>query len=303
MSLKVLSCALVGAAALVTSSCSIKQMAMNQVGDALSGGGTVFASDEDPELIKDALPFSLKLMESVLAETPEHEGLLVALASGFTQYGYGFVQLEADEIEDDDYDRALELRLRAKKLYFRAQRYGLRSLDVAYPGFALELKSDQEKALSRLGANDVEALYWTGLAWSAGIALALDDPSALGGLGLAEALMERALELDPDWDSGTLHGFFVTYEMSRIGGEGDPIERSTGHFRRAKELSNGMLASVYVAYAESVAVDKDDKELFVSLLNEALAIDVDARTEWRLSNLIYQRRAEWLLTRLDWLFF
>ena len=101
-----------GLAVLFTSGCSIKKIAMNQLGDALSGGGTVFSSDEDPELVKDALPFSLKLMESVLAETPEHRGLLLSLASGFTQYGYGFVQLDADEIEDDDYDKAQELQAR-----------------------------------------------------------------------------------------------------------------------------------------------------------------------------------------------
>ena len=98
-----------GLAVLFTSGCSIKKIAMNQLGDALSGGGTVFSSDEDPELVKDALPFSLKLMESVLAETPEHRGLLLSLASGFTQYGYGFVQLDADEIEDDDYDEEADV--------------------------------------------------------------------------------------------------------------------------------------------------------------------------------------------------
>ncbi|MDG2255259.1 MAG: TRAP transporter TatT component family protein, partial [Opitutaceae bacterium] len=63
------------------------------------------------------------------------------------------------------------------------------------------------------------------------------------------------------------------------------------------------MASNYVAYAESVAIEKQDKELFVTLLNQALAIDLDARPNWRLSNKIYQRRAKWLLTRLDWYFF
>jgi len=285
------------------SGCSIKKMAMNQVGDALSGGGTVFSSDNDPELVGDALPFSLKLMESVLAETPEHEELLVALASGFTQYSYGYVQLEADEIEEEDYDRALELRERARKLYFRANEYGMRALDVAYPGFREGLKADAELALDRTQESDVERLYWTALPWAGGIALSLDDPEALGNLAIAEKMMERALELDPDWEYGTLHGFFITYEMSRISGSGDPVERATEHFQKAKQLSGGNMASVYVAYAESVAVAKEDKELFVSLLNQALSIDLDARPEWRLSNLIYQRRAKWLLKRLDWLFF
>lgn len=299
---KLLNCLLL-VAAFGSVSCSIKNVAMNQLGDALSGGGTVFSSDEDTELVGDALPFSLKLMESVLAETPRHEALLGALASGFTQYAYGYVQLDADEIEDEDYDRALELRDRAKNLYLRAKGYGMRSLEVAHPGFEADLRADKFAALERLGKGDVETAYWTALAWSGAIVLSLDDPQILGELAYAEAMMDRIMGLDPDWEYGTLHGFFVTYEMSRLGGEGDPVEKATRHFQRAKELSGGNMASYFVAMAESVAVEKGDKELFVSLLNQALAIDIDVRPDWRLSNLIYQRRAKWLLTRLDWYFF
>ena len=76
--------------------CSIRRMAVDTVGDALAGGGTTFATDDDPELIKAALPFSLKLMESLLVENPNHQGLLFATASGFTQYAYAFVQQDAD---------------------------------------------------------------------------------------------------------------------------------------------------------------------------------------------------------------
>ena len=46
-----------------------------------------------------ALPFSLKLIESALAENPKHEGLLLAATHGFAQYAYAFVQMDADEIE------------------------------------------------------------------------------------------------------------------------------------------------------------------------------------------------------------
>ena len=299
---KLLNCLLL-VVAFGSASCSIKKVAMNQLGDALSGVGTVFSSDEDTELVGDALPFSLKLMESVLAETPRHEALLGALASGFTQYAYGYVQLDADEIEDEDYDRALELRDRAKNLYLRAKRYGMRSLEVAHPGFEADLRTDKFATLERLGKEDVETAYWTALAWSGAIVLSLDDPQILGELAYAEAMMDRIMGLDSDWEYGTLQGFFITYERGRRGGKGDPVEKATRHFQRAKELSGGNMASYFVAMAESVAVEKGDKELFVSLLNQALAIDIDVRPDWRLSNLIYQRRAKWLLTRLDWYFF
>ena len=65
--------------ALLSTGCSIKRMAVNQVGNALAGGGTTFSSDDDPELVKAAVPFSLKLMESLLAESPRHRGLLFAV--------------------------------------------------------------------------------------------------------------------------------------------------------------------------------------------------------------------------------
>src|SRR5262245_13887461 len=68
--------------------CSIKKMVVNKLGDAFAQGGATFASDDDPELIKAAVPFSLKLMESLLNENPRHKGLLFATASGFTRYAY-----------------------------------------------------------------------------------------------------------------------------------------------------------------------------------------------------------------------
>lgn len=275
---------------------------MNQLGDALSGGGDVFSSDEDPELVGDALPFSLKLMESVLAETPKHQGLLTALASGFTQYAYGWVQLDADEIEEEDYDRAEELRQRAVKLYGRANRYGLRALEAKYAGFGESLRADAGAVLSKTSAEDVETLYWTALSWAGAISLSLDNVDLVGDLAYVEAIMERCLELDPDWEMGSIQGFFITYEMSRLNGEGDPVESATRYYRRALDLSGGKLASVYVAYAESVAVDRQDKELFLNLLNKAIEIDVDQYPSLRLNNLLYQRRAKWLMTRLDWLF-
>lgn len=282
--------------------CSVKKLAINQLGDALSGGGDVFSSDEDPELVGDALPFSLKLMESVLSETPEHEGLLTSLASGFTQYAYGWVQLDADEIEDDDYERSEELRERAIKLYQRANRYGMRALEAKYPGIGDAIKSDDSSSLDRVKAEDVEALYWSALSWAGAISLSLDNMDLVSDLAYVEAMMERCLELDADWEMGSVQSFFITYEMSRMNGEGDPVENATRFYKRALELSEGKLASIYVAYAESVAVDQQDKELFLALLNKALEIDVDANPSLRLNNLLYQRRAEWLMTRLDWLF-
>src|SRR2546422_118897 len=118
------------------SGCSIRRYALNKAADALAQSGATFASDDDPELIKAAAPFSLKLMESLLAENPRHPGLLAAAASGFTQYAYAFVQEDADETEPRDLAAAEALRARTRHLYWRAQSYGLRGLEVKHQGFS-----------------------------------------------------------------------------------------------------------------------------------------------------------------------
>ena len=288
--------------AMLGAGCSVKRLAVNKVGDALAGSGTTFASDDDPELIKAAVPFSLKLMESLLAESPRHEGLLLATSRGFTQYAYAFVQEDADETEDKDLAAAEEMRGRARRLYLRARNYGLRGLDVRHKGFEKALRANAKKAVTVTTVKDVPLLYWTAVSWAAAISLSKDRPDLIGEMPFVEAMMERALALDEAFDYGALHTYFITYEMSRSGGTGDPAVRSRQHFERALALSSGQQAGPMVSFAEAVCVQKQDLKEFESLLKQALAINPDAKPEWRLANLVMQRRAKWLLSRTDQLF-
>jgi predicted anti-sigma-YlaC factor YlaD len=288
--------------AVIGSGCSIKRMAVNKVGDALAGSGTTFASDDDPELVKAAVPFSLKLMESLLSENPRHQGLLLASCSGFTEYAYAFVQEDADETEDKDLAAAEEMRGRARRLYLRAHNYGLRGLAVRHKGFEKALRANAKTAVTVATVKDVPLLYWTALSWAAAISLSKDNPDLIAEMPLVEAMMDRALALDEAFDYGAIHAYFITYEMSRPGGTGDPAARSRQHFERALALSGGQQAGPMVSFAEAVCVQKQDLKEFESLLHQALAINPDAKPEWRLANLVMQRRAKWLLARTDQLF-
>src|SRR5262245_55397592 len=183
-------------AAFACGGCSIRRYALNQAADAVAGSSTTFASDEDPELVKAAAPFSLKLMESLLAENPQHRGLLTSAASGFTQYAYAFVQGEAEEIEPRDFAAAEALRARARLLYLRAQRYGLRGLEVEHPGLGKALLTGPKAAVAETTKADVPLLYWTAAAWASAISLSKDNPDLVGQMPAVEALMDRALELD-----------------------------------------------------------------------------------------------------------
>lgn len=282
--------------------CSLKRYAVNQVGNALASGGSTFARDDDPELVRAAVPFSLKLMESLLAESPRHRGLLFATSSGFTQYAYAFLQQDADELEDKDLAAAKALRVRAKRLYLRARDYGLRGLETRHAGFASRLRAQPTNAVRVLKRADVPLAHWTATAWGAAISLGKDDPPLLAEIPLLEALLDRALQLDETCGDGALHTLLISYEMSRQGAAGDPAERARRHFERARELAQGRQAGPLVAYAEAVAVQKQDLKTFEALLQQTLALNPDAHPDYRLVNLVMQRRAWWLLGKKEDLF-
>jgi hypothetical protein len=107
---------------------------------------------------------------------------------------------------------------------------------------------------------------------------------------------------DESFDQGAIHSFLISYEMARQGAPGDPAERARKHFERAMELSGGFQAGPLVAFAESVSVATQNRVEFESLIEKALAVDVNAKPEYRLANIVIQRRAQWLMSRIDELF-
>src|SRR5215467_1594235 len=162
--------------ALPLSGCSVRKFAINKLGDSLADSGTTFASDNDPEFVGQAIPFSLKLIEGLLAQSPKHRGLLFAAASGFTQYSYVFVQQPSEQVEAEDVEKSAALAGRARNLYLRARDYGLRGLEAKHPGFSASLRDHATAAVHPMKKQDVPLLYWTAVAWGAAIALSKDRP-------------------------------------------------------------------------------------------------------------------------------
>ena len=109
-------CVCLAAIVVMGTGCSARKLAINTVGNALATGDSVYETDDDIELVGGALPFGLKLTESLLAESPTHRGLLLTGCRGFTTYSYAFVAYEAERVADEDLDRARLLRQRARRL-------------------------------------------------------------------------------------------------------------------------------------------------------------------------------------------
>ena len=289
-------------AILASGGCSLRSMAVNAIVPTLANPD-VYKSEEDPELVRDALPFLLKTIESILDAEPNQEQALVFACTGFTLYGNAFLQVDAELADwEGDYEQQEELRQRTWRIYVRARDFCLRSLELKYDGIAMGLRQDPEAALQVTDIEDVEVLFLLSAAWGLAISNALDQPALVADLPAVRALLARALELDEDYGRGSIHAALITVESLPPVLGGSP-ERAREHFDRAVELSDGLDAGPYVTFAASVSVSAEDRAEFRALLDQALAIDPDEDLRVRLFNKINQRRARALLDHIDDLFF
>lgn len=285
---------------LLLAGCSIRKLAVGSLASALGGSGDVFASDDDPQLVREAVPFALKTYETLLVEVPHDRALLLATARGFTQYAHAFVRRDAELLEERDIAAGREVRRRARRLLLRGRDHALAALELGHPGLPGELRRGRWERLAQTGREDAPVLFWAAAAWGDAISVLKDDAELIGDLSAVEAMLRRVIELDESFERGAAHEVMVSLEAGLAGGS---LERAERHFDRAVELSGGALASPYVAMAESVAVQRQDRARFDRLLDQALGIDPDRERPFRLANLLAQERARWLKVRADELFF
>jgi predicted anti-sigma-YlaC factor YlaD len=285
--------------ALFAGGCSIRSMAVNAMARSMQESSVVYARDDDPELVEDAMPFLLKTVEGLLEEKPDHAGLLLTACQGFTSYAQAFIAVPADVVEEADLDAARAQRERASRMFVRARGYGLRALELAHPGIGDSLTASPERALSVTKPEDVPVLYWLGASWAGAINVGKSNMELMADLGVANAILQRANALDADWNEGAIHEVLISLEAALSGGYGGSIEAAREHFQRALELSHGERLGPFVSLAEAVCIKEQNVTEFQSLLHQALAIDLDQAPDYRLANTLARRRAVWLLEHTE----
>jgi predicted anti-sigma-YlaC factor YlaD len=283
---------------LILSGCSINQLAMRAVANALTGEGSsdVFTGDPDPQLVGDAIPFAIKMYEALLSANPDHQGLINTTGSLFVMYANAFVQGPAERLPSSMLAEREAAKVRSKKLYLRGFDMLYRGLELKYPGFSTAFRQGtMPEMLAKLKKADVPALYWSAAAGL--MAFSLNPFDMELGVRIPEfyALVERAYELDPDFNSGALDDFLLLFHASIPEGMGGDKSRIDVHFQRAVEKSGGLSAGPYVSYAQAVSIPAQDYDRFKELLETALAIDVNLNPSNRLVNILSQQKARYLL--------
>lgn len=292
------------AATALLASCSIKKMAVNSMAKNMSGdAAAVFMEDNDPELVGEALPVILKMMDMMAATSPDNSAVKSSAGSMYVMYANVWLQGKGAMLPYDRWEEQKQLYDRAKKHYRRGYDYIIDSLELKHKGFkAAFAEGNYDTAFGGFRKEDAADLYWGGAAVLAGVSVDVLDPNFAADREGAVKMLFKALELDPDFGNGMLDEIMMQYYASMPEGMGGSMEKALYHFNHGVELSNDSLLSLHVSYAGTICTKNQSQEgydEFTAELEKVLERDVESVKENRLANIISQRKAAWLLENRD----
>jgi hypothetical protein len=190
---------------------------------------------------------------------------------------------------------------RAKALYLRGNALLDSAWEKKFKGFNEARTTDGTLAgfLNRTKKSDVPLLYWTVASGLAAYSIDVFDFELGASIPKWAMMIARAYELNPNFQNGALDEFYILFHSSVPSHMGGDRSRVDYHFNRALELTAGLSATPYVAYAQVISrrtpLEEADYEEFKAMLEKALAIDVNVDPSLRLINILAQRRARNML--------
>ncbi|MGI9289890.1 MAG: TRAP transporter TatT component family protein [Gammaproteobacteria bacterium] len=242
-------------------------------------------NQDDPELVKDALPSYLLLLDSFAVGNPDNPEVLSAAAQLYAAYGAALV---------DDPERARSLTIKAR-YYGKSALCAANKKTCELQGIAFDEYVERIQATKK---GDMEALYSYSLSTLAWIRSNSDDLNALAELPKVEVALAQVMTLEPgDYEASVCMylGILNTLRPPALGG--DP-EAGREWFEKGIALSEGQDLSIKVEYARGYARLLYERELHDRLLNEVLAADVK-QPDQILFNVLAQQQAEALLASAD----
>ncbi len=288
---------LVVTALLLEASCTPKQIASDITSQIFKGGAPSFERETDPEIGEQTGIAMVKMLESFQHDNPKNKNYLILLSRSYAMYGFGFLEWNMLKYKDVDEAKRTTNEVRAKAFYEKGKQYGLQVLN-RNASFEKTLTKDLDsfkKALHGMGRAYGPALFWTAFNWGSWININKDSPFAIAEFPKVEAMMARVVELDEYYNFGGPHMFFGFSFGSRPTMFGGNPALSKEHFEKAIVAYQRKFLMALVLYAQSYAVQNQDRTLFESLLNEVLTTPADSLPEQRLANELAKLKARWLL--------
>jgi len=243
--------------------------------------------NNDFELVRDSMPASIIQLEGFVEVSPNNTDLLIRTSEAYYSYAFSF-------IEDVDKQRAL-------KLYTKARQLALRAL-TCHKSFIIGKGQTNDAFISSLNAFNayyVPALFYLCGSWMQMIALNPHSQTLSIELSQIEAILDKILSLNENYNYGAVHALFGGFFASRLPELGGKPDQAKFHFEEAMEISDSKYLLWHYLYAKYYAVQIKDKDLFVSTLNGIINAPDTILKEAVLPNQIAKHKAKYLLANMN----
>jgi tetratricopeptide (TPR) repeat protein len=239
----------------------------------------------DYEIAKQAIPANLKILEGLLKSDPQNPDILRLLSIGYCGYSLLFIE----GVEDD----------RASSLYLKGATYGFKA--AGFSGVPENM--NKQELIERLSCMEEklnnESIMWATASWSLWIKLNIHKPEALAQLGDAQLCIDKLVEKYPDTFFGLpflLKALSHSVKPAMLGGD---FEKAKEYYDNALRSGKRMLFLSQYYYARYYCVGIQNREMYISLLNEIISGNIEYPEELSLINSVFREKAKILLNNID----
>lgn len=289
--------------------CSTRMLVIDEITDIIDTGVTAFEQDDDLQMLEEAFPANIKLLEALLANDPDNEQLLTLLSRLYGSYAFVFFE---DRIEatlltgtspGGNRNDSQTLEHAAVRYYAKGIEYALRALEVRHPGCREKMANVSAAGgfIESLDSADVPPLFWYGFNLSAYVNHNRDSVKAIARAHLIEKAMKRVLALEPGYYYGNAHLVLMTFYASRSPMMGGNMDLAAQHYQRLKELHGNRFLLADLFYARYYLYQKQDRRQFMRVLINITEYGGDDK-HYRLFNKVAEVRAQTYLKAVDQLF-
>ena len=258
--------------------------------DIMDYGFEAYYQETDLEFAREGMAGNMKLLEAMIKGDPGNDHLLLLASQGYSAYALAFA-------EDDSIERA-------RTFYLRGRDYGLRILlnhDELYGALQGDFLTF-ERALSKLGPEEVAPVFWTAFGWGGYVNITRTDLGAIADLPKVTAMMKFVAEKDPGFYYGGAYLFLGAIEGTTPPMLGGKPERAKEYFEKAIAINKGKFLLTYIYYAQTYAVQVQDQDLFEECLRTVENATLDILPEARLPNAVAKNKARILRDKMEELF-
>ncbi len=242
----------------LTSGCAaVIDRASARLGDQLSAG---ILDHDDPATVEAGLPAYLLLLDGLNSDGEPNPARLCLAADLYGAYAGGFV---------DDQQRSKRLAARALDYAGRAAC----NSESDWCGIAELTFEEVDQRITAATPDQSAELHCLGAAWAGYIQAHADDWNAIAAIPKAQRVIEKAVELDPDYRRGQGQLYLGVMNSLLPPAYGGKPDLARDYFEQALALSDGRNQMVRVYYARQYARLVFDQELHDRLLAEALGAD------------------------------